>query len=137
MKLYRFMSLDEMLAYSLGLTLHNNTDWRLRGQASSSNGFCFFDDSVPPEERIPYVNGVVCMDVCVEFEMIGPVSVTLSEGRYRDKNYTINPVDLLFGEPKTVTIREYCMKSYSRDALRMVRFGRVNPARRKIVWRDA
>ena len=83
------------------------------------------------------MNGVVCMDVCVEFETIGPVSVTLSEGRYRDKNYTINPVDFLFGEPKTVTIREYCMKSYSRDALRMVRFGRVNPARRKIVWRDA
>ncbi len=60
----RFMSFKEFMKYMDGLLLVNHTDWRKAAQCTDSVGFCFFDDSVEPEERIEYLTGVVTME-CV------------------------------------------------------------------------
>ena len=55
MRLIRFMGSEELRKYLNGDKLINATKWRAAGMASDSRGFCFFDDSEPPEKRLPYV----------------------------------------------------------------------------------
>lgn len=68
MKYVRFMGKEELKKYINGETLHNKTIWRENDGNSDSIGFCFFDDSVDPEERLKYLAGVVDMSIAAVFE---------------------------------------------------------------------
>lgn len=73
MRYVRFMSIEELNKYLSGEKLKNNTVWRDRGDKTDSVGFCFFDDSESPEERLEYYSrGITCTtDVWAVFEQIG------------------------------------------------------------------
>ena len=84
MKYVRFMGKDELKKYMNGQTLHNKTIWRENAGNSDSIGFCFFDDSVDPEERLRYLAGVVDISAVAVFERIAPDPMRRSTGTYRD-----------------------------------------------------
>ena len=51
-KLMRFMGSSELFAFLAGRELENHMDWSKRSKGTKSKGFCFFDLSEPPEERL-------------------------------------------------------------------------------------
>ena len=90
MKYVRFMGKEELKKYINGETLHNKTIWRENDGNSGSIGFCFFDDSVDPEERLKYLAGVVDMSTVAVFERTVEDPMRKSTGIYRDpENDTI------------------------------------------------
>lgn len=72
MRYVRFMSIEELGKYLRGEKLKNHTVWKDRGDKTDSVGFCFFDDSKSPEERLEYYSrGITCStDVWAVFEQI-------------------------------------------------------------------
>ena len=128
MKLIRFMGSEELRKYLNGETLTNTTEWRAAGQASDSRGFCFFDDSEPPEERLPYVSGVVDTDLVVMFEMVLFAKVDLHEGfgRYRDTEKDMPTLEelLTFTNLKFKKVREYSLTEYNTQILRLLKVGK-------------
>ena len=81
---------EELKKYINGETLHNKTIWRENDGNSDSIGFCFFDDSVDPEERLKYLAGVVDMSAVAVFERTVEDPMRKSTGIYRDpENDTI------------------------------------------------
>ena len=59
------MGIKELRKYLRGEKLENHTEW-----IWGSVGFCFFDMTVKPEERIEYLRGVATMGIVAEFERI-------------------------------------------------------------------
>lgn len=59
MKYMRFMGQQEYEALMKGEVLTSCKDWKEEGQKSTSKGFCFFDCLETPEERLPYLIGVI------------------------------------------------------------------------------
>ena len=144
MKLIRFMGIEELRKYLGGETLTNTTEWRAAGQASDSRGFCFFDDSEPPEKRLSYVSGIVDTDMVAIFETVPFAKIDLFEGsgRYRDVEKDLPTwVDLLtFTNIKFKEVREYSLTEYSNQILRLLEVGK--PVRHtestwKIKWEKA
>lgn len=130
----RFMSFEEFEKFITGQALENHTDWREQGQCTDSVGFCFFDDSVPPEERIEYLTGVVTMEAVVVFERLGDEPMRKSQGRYRDQEADKNTFNL-FAPIPMMRVDEYSVESYSWEDMRLVRLGEViSPIERKINW---
>ena len=131
----RFMSRKEFIGYMGGLTMENRTDWRKRAQCTDSVGFCFFDDSVPPEKRIEYLTGVVTMGIVAEFERICDRPMRQSHGRYRDPEADQNIFNL-FEPPPMKQVDEYSTEKYSQADMRLVRVGVVTDPYfdRKIEW---
>ena len=68
MNYVRFMSINELKKYLSGAVLKNSTDWKRRAKNTGSVGFCFFDDSVEPAERLGYLTGVVNTECVAVFE---------------------------------------------------------------------
>lgn len=128
MKLIRFMGREELRKYLDGETLTNTTEWRAAGQASDSRGFCFFDDSEPPEKRLQYVSGIVNTDMVAMFETVPFAKIDLFEGsgRYRDVEKDLPTwVDLLtFTNIKFKEVREYSLTEYSNQILRLLKVGK-------------
>ncbi len=122
MRYVRFMSYDELEKYMRGVKLVNNTDWRKKAQCTDSIGFCFFDDSKEPEERLEYLTGVVTMDCVAVFERISNKPMRKSKGRYRDPD---KDIDIFKPVPVMMTVDEYSVKSYSMEDMRPVRVGVV------------
>ena len=138
MRYVRFMSQDELDKYKAGETLKNVTDWRKKGQVTSSIGFCFFGDDVAPEKRMEYLTGVVDLDCVAVFECIDG-KMKKSSGRYRDpdKDVCVDPFDFLFNPPEMMRVDEYCTEMYSRETMRLVREGKVVDAFRRVIqWKD-
>lgn len=130
----RFMSFEEFEKFITGQVLENHTDWRERGQCTDSVGFCFFDDSAPPEERIEYLTGVVTMEAVVAFERLGDEPMRKSQGRYRDREADENTFNL-FAPIPMMRVDEYSVESYSWEDMRLVRLGEViSQIERKINW---
>ena len=130
----RFMSFEEFEKFITGQVLENCTDWRKQGQCTDSVGFCFFDDSVPPEERIEYLTGVVTMEAVVVFERLSDEPMRKSQGRYRDQEADEDIFNPLAPIPM-MKVDEYSVESYSREDMRLVRLGEVtSPIERKINW---
>lgn len=142
MRVCRFMGMGEFLAYMQGITLKSDTDWRRAGQASRSKGFCFFpagSDDEKPEDRIPYLVGVVNMNVCAVFDTDAPMK--FSKGRYADQTKTQDVpimeiiIGAMTGKPiGTRRVDEFSTQTYSRDTFRLVKAGYPDPMRNSINW---
>lgn len=126
MKYVRFMGKEELKKYMNGETLHNKTIWRENYGNSDSIGFCFFDDSVNPEERLKYLAGVVDMSAVAVFERTVENPMRKSIGIYRNpENDTVeNLLAAFLGEDiKTMEIQEYSIEEYSEKTMRLVKTG--------------
>ena len=132
----RFMGAKEFRKYLDGEELINNTDWRKQAQCTDSIGFCFFDDSVPPEERMEYLSGVVVMDVVAVFET--EKRMAESYGRYRDPDNDVsdNLFDALFAPVQMMHVKEYSTKKYSRETMKLVKYGLPDMWSHRIDWHE-
>ena len=128
MKLIRFIGIEELRKYLGGETLTNTTEWRAAGQASDSRGFCFFDDSEPPEKRLSYVSGIVDTDMVAIFETVPIAKIDIHEGfgRYRDPEKDMPTLEelLTFTNMKFKKVREYSLTEYSNQILRLLKVGK-------------
>lgn len=125
MRYVRFMGQKELNEYLAGKCLMNTTDWS-KGSKSNSVGFCFFDDSEAPEERMEYLTGVVSMEIVAVFEPIEDVRFKESSGLYRDPKQDV-PESLweaLFAPITMQQVKEYSLTQYSRHSLRLVAYGK-------------
>ncbi len=131
MRYVRFMSHSEFTRYAAGERLTNRTDWRKRAQCTDSIGFCFFDDSIEPEERLAYLTGVVDLDIVAVFERRSAVPMRKSQGRYRDPDR-----DGTAWPPEMMAVDEYSVKSYNQADMELVKVGVVVDPYflRKIKW---
>lgn len=118
-KLMRFMGNSELSAFLAGRELENHTDWSKRRKGTKSKGFCFFDLSEPPEERLKYLIGVVDRSFIAEFEVADDVELRESTGWYavpgQDGGFTL----LHLQQEKT----EYSIEQYSSQTFTIKRFG--------------
>ena len=138
MRYVRFMSIEELGKYLRGEKLKNHTVWKDRGDKTDSVGFCFFDDSESPEERLEYYSrGITCTtDVWAVFEQIGGEPLKKRTGIYRDPekdNASIEQKMLeaftavlhgVFPDIPTMEVTEYSTTEYSQETLRLVAVGR-------------
>lgn len=120
--------------YQAGETLENDTDWTRF--SSTSKGFCFFDDDVPPEDRMEYLTGVVDMRICCIFEPAGPVEMRKGSGRYRDADKDTIENILSGGEIPMTRRKEYSMERYNDKILKLVAVGDCDAWGHKIKWRE-
>ena len=134
MRYVRFMGPGELRKYQTGETLENHTDWK--PCASTSKGFCFFTDDVPPEERMRYLSGIADMQLCCVFEPIGPLAMKEGTGRYRDVEKDTLENILSGGLIPTVQRKEYSVEQYSKKTLKLIAVGDCNGWERKIKWRE-
>ena len=119
-KLMRFMGVNELAAFLAGQELENHTDWRKRAQSTDSIGFCFFDLSEPPEERLKYLSGVVDRSFVAVFEVKDGVKLRESSGRYAIPGHgDVFP-------PPMQNKKEYSIEQYSVRTFTMKRFGVTN-----------
>lgn len=119
-KLMRFMGVNELAAFLAGQELENHTDWRKKGQRTDSKGFCFFDLSEPPEERLKYLSGVVDSSFIAVFEVEDGVRLRESSGRYAIPGHgDVFP-------PPMQKKKEYSTERYSSRTFKIERFGATN-----------
>ena len=126
MRLIRFMGAEELRKYLNGETLTNITDWNKAGQRSGSKGFCFFDDTEPPEERLKYVSGVVNTEIVAIFRPVpfAKLELTESYGIYRDNKRDLPTLtDLLTWDFKEKRVREYSTTKYNAQILQLEKLG--------------
>lgn len=119
-KLMRFMGVNELAAFLAGQELENHTDWRKKAQSTDSKGFCFFDLSEPPEERLKYLSGVVDSSFIAVFEVEDGVRLRESSGRYAIPGHR----DVF--SPPMQKKREYSTERYSSRTFKIKRFGVTN-----------
>lgn len=119
-KLMRFMGVNELAAFLAGQELENHTDWRKRAQRTKSKGFCFFDLSEPPEERLKYLAGVVDRSFIAVFEVADGVKLRESSGRYAIPGHGD-----VFPPPMQNKV-EYSTERYSSRTFTIKRFGVTN-----------
>lgn len=120
MELMRFMGVNELAAFLAGEELENHTDWSKKGQRTKSKGFCFFDLSEPPEERLKYLTGVVDRSFIAVFEVDDGVKLRESYGRYAIPGY-----GCVFPPPMQNKV-EYSTERYSSRTFTIKRFGVTN-----------
>lgn len=111
MILHRFCSIKEYQKYMAGEVLTNDTDHhRLRGDASTAKGFCFFTEN--PEEAKHWLSGIVDFDYCLTF-FVPDEKVNPCKGRYPN---WIKP-----GIKDGVIYRkEFCTSSYDNKSFRLL-----------------
>lgn len=119
-KLMRFMGVNELAAFLAGQELENHTDWRKRAKSTDSKGFCFFDLSEPPEERLKYLSGVVDRSFIAVFEVEDGVKLRESSGRYAIPGHGD-----VFPPPMQNKV-EYSTERYSVRTFTIKRFGVTN-----------
>lgn len=117
MELMRFMGVNELAAFLAGEELENHTDWRKKGQRTNSKGFCFFDLSEPPEERLKYLTGVVDRSFIAVFEVDDGVKLRESSGRYAIQGHW----DVFLQQMQNK--KEYSIEQYSVHTFTIKRFG--------------
>lgn len=138
MRVCRFMSHKEFERFLRGDVLINRTDWKSEGNKTGSKGFCFFPagpDDPAPEDRIAYLTGVICMDVCAVFDT-NVNDLNSSLGRYSDPDAPMPSIqEILFGSfHGTQWVPEYSRKFYSNNDFRLVKAGTPDPRNRTIAW---
>ncbi len=119
-KLMRFMGVNELAAFLAGQELENHTDWRKKGQRTDSKGFCFFNLSEPPEERLKYLSGIVDHSFVAVFEVEDGVKLRESSGRYAIPGHGD-----VFPPPMQKKV-EYSTEWYSSRTFTIKRFGATN-----------
>lgn len=121
MKLYRYMSTDELSQLVKGETLNNTTDHsEKRGTASTAKGFCFgIGDVEQAKKDLRRLRGIVSTEMLVVFEPKDISKFIPCNGRYVDyakieaEGKTVK--DYPFGEIPNMMSDEYCIESYSMD----------------------
>ena len=119
-KLMRFMGVNELAAFLAGQELENHTDWRKRAKSTDSKGFCFFDLSEPPEERLKYLSGIVDRSFVAVFEVKDGVKLRERSGRYAIPGH---------GDafpPPMQNKKEYSTERYSSRTFKIKCFGATN-----------
>lgn len=122
MSYFRFMSMNEFQKLTSGMTLsHCKNSFKAR---TESVGFCFLNSvEFSVEYSHMFLVGIVSDDVVVEFEC--NTELTESVGIYA--NPCGNYYDIM-------TVKEYCVRSYSRDTMKPIRYGFVTFG--KVTWYD-
>lgn len=125
MRYVRFMGAKELLDYLHGKRLRNNTKWKEKAKRTESVGFCFFDCTEKPENRLEYLTGVVDLEVVGVFEPIGNVKFKVSEGMYRDPTQEVptNLLEAIFSPVIMIPVKEYSLTEYDQSILRLVACG--------------
>lgn len=108
-RLHRFCSNAEFLAYMWGALLRNESDHSPR--ATTSKGFCFFRGDI--DKWAHRLNGLVDFDVLLTLD-VPSEAVTRSKGVYTDWSDRKNP--------RPATFLEYCATIYSRDTFKLVSY---------------
>ena len=138
MRYVRFMGINEFRELCFGMKLENHTDWRKMAKSSDSKGFCFFDDSVPPEERMEYLTGVVDLTMCVVFSLRAPIQMKAAYGRYRDPEKDKMPdnyEDIFTLHPDAMQkIKEYSIEAYDAKMMHIEQIGICKPFEGTIEW---
>ena len=132
------MSKKEFVRFLRGDILTNRRDWKSEGRKTTAKGFCFFPagpDDPAPEERIAYLTGVVCMDVCAVFDT-NVNDLNSSLGRYSDPETPLPSLaEILSGRFGGVQwVQEYSRNSYSNKNFRLVKAGTPDDWRNSISW---
>ena len=118
-ELMRFMGNAELPAFLADMELENHTDWSKTSKGTESRGFCFFDLSEPPEERLKYVPGVVDNSFVAVFEVADDVKLRESTAWYAVPGHS---GDFVFPPPMQQK-REYSIERYSSQTFTIRRFG--------------
>ena len=86
MKLFRYMSVDELIKFFAGETLHNTTDHgEIRGTASTAKGFCFgIGDVKQARKALRRMRGIVNTQMVLVFTTKNRDTYTPCNGRYVD-----------------------------------------------------
>ena len=117
-KLMRFMGNAELSAFLADMELENHTDWSKTSKGTESRGFCFFDLSETPEERLKYASGAVDNSFVAVFEVADDVKLRESTAWYAVPG---NSGD--FFCPPAKEKKEYSIERYSSQTFTIRRFG--------------
>ena len=108
MKVFRFMSYEELRKYKNGENLYNNTKHQAK---TNSRGFCFFNiDDFKPEYAWIFIKGAISADVCAVFE-VDESLLRKTYGIYNDPNKTLE--EILNWVIKPMKVDEYCTAKYN------------------------
>lgn len=126
MKLFRYMSVDELIKFFAGKTLHNTTDHgEIRGKASTAKGFCFgIGDVKQARKALRRLRGIANTQILLVFTPKNIDKFTPCRGRYVDydkmeaegktsKDYRIGCCPYKYFD-------EYCIESYSVDDIEKI-----------------
>lgn len=117
MKVFRFMSINELNKFKNGETLINDTIHKAK---TNSVGFCFFNlDDVKPEFAWNFMKGVVFPDVCAVFE-VDEEKLFKGYGIYSDPNKTL--YELMNFIPKKINVDEYSTKQYNNKIFKLLKY---------------
>ena len=131
MRLFRFMGDQELKRFLSGEVLVCH---RIRSvKNGTEDGFVFFDDSKPIEQRIKYVIGKADLSNVVEFDVLNPSRFIKTTGAYRnpgeDKEHIkkLGLAELFYlkvndGYPAVIQ-KEYLTRVYSYVDLKILRIG--------------
>lgn len=114
MKVFRFMSIEELKKLLNNEELINNTEHKA---FTNSVGFCFMKYDETPEQAYEYLSGIVSKDLCVVFETKKRLKKTY--GIYAD------PYGHFFD---TVTKDEYCINKYNLCGFQIVKIAKPKVA---------
>lgn len=131
MKFYRYMSMKEFEKMSMGIDIVGKESFKAR---TTSTGVCFLAEKVvcrdvtgnytlSPENSLEFLYGVVDNEVLVEFDT--NIELRQSNGVY---------ASLCGSWCDTMTVEEYCIPSYNRDAMKPLRYGFVELWNDKVEW---
>lgn len=122
MKLFRFMSRDELFKYLHGEKLVNYTNHNKDNNfKTDSIGFCFFNYAhYNPEEIYHSVTGIVSNDICCIFETSRD-NLKTSSGRYAKTDLTDPRLPF-----KVFYAKEYCTTEYSKETFKLLKFAIPN-----------
>ena len=134
MRLIRFMGEQELRDLLAGRRLVNYKDHSKTGKnRTDSVGFCFFDTSETPEERMQYLTGIVSMDAVIEIET--DQEMKKGYGEYADPENRTSLAEILMGvRPKSKTVTEYSTRKYSLNTVKLIRMGRPSLWPHRITW---
>jgi len=108
-RLHRFCSMGEFLAYRRGDVLQNNSTHSPR--ATTSVGFCFFRGNI--DDWAHRLNGLVDFDVLLTLD-VPRDAVTRSKSVYT--NWANR------AQPRPATFPEYCTTTYDREMFKLVNY---------------
>lgn len=107
MRLFRYMSEQELEKYLSGKTLYNHSDHK--GSNTSSVGFCFFNqDDIDPIKAYSCLIGVASVDYLVVFNVTGDAEKQLT------KSYGVYRKPEVGNETEQIKLTEYCTTHYNK-----------------------
>lgn len=131
MKLFRFMSINELRKYTNGENLINTKDHNKEdNKKTDSVGFCFFNYAhYRPEEIFHSVTGIVNCEVCCLFETERK-NVRMTHGRY---SRAINTTTI---ERESFISKEYCTTEYNKEDFKLLSYAIPDWFSDKWEWKE-